>query len=336
MKIRQISINIFVLLVFLAIAGLVSEIGVRLVSSQINFYSIEIAKFAKKMLIQDHLNELTHVNKPNASGRFMGVDISFNSLGYRYNEISKKKSGEYRVLVLGSSQAMGWGVEQESTFSEILERKLDKYDEKYRKRKFRIINAATVNYSICDENRFLQRQEKLIDYDTIILQMNLQMLGDIKEIHSSKVFYYSYLSVFLFERYFFLHQYIFPSENETFLREIREQLKSESLPAQKCLQNISYFLKQRNKKFLIFLTPNFRKLTLSEPAEEIQDNLLDYFRKNKIAAVNMVTDFNEKFSGKEDMIIVNKDDSHPNMLAHQLIADILFNRLAENNLISWY
>jgi lysophospholipase L1-like esterase len=51
--------------------------------------------------------------------------IRSNSLGFRGPEISPEKAPEtFRILVFGDSSAFGWGVDQESMFSELLQRKL--------------------------------------------------------------------------------------------------------------------------------------------------------------------------------------------------------------------
>ena len=71
--------------------------------------------------------------------------VATNSLGFRgVKEIEKQKpEGTYRILVIGDSMTFGWGVEDNETFSSILERNLNAaVAEIGAKNKFEVINAG--------------------------------------------------------------------------------------------------------------------------------------------------------------------------------------------------
>ena len=62
------------------------------------------------------------VLRPNLDAEWNGTKFRTNSLGYRSPEISMKKpAGTFRVVVLGSSNTMGHGVEDEESYARLLE-----------------------------------------------------------------------------------------------------------------------------------------------------------------------------------------------------------------------
>lgn len=71
--------------------------------------------------------------------------VATNSLGLRgAKEIDKQKQeGVYRILVVGDSMTFGWGVEDNETFSAVLERNLNAAAEEIgTNKKFEVINAG--------------------------------------------------------------------------------------------------------------------------------------------------------------------------------------------------
>ena len=64
--------------------------------------------------------------KPNLDIRWNGTSFKTNSLGYRTPEVSPKKpAGTYRIVVFGSSNTMGYGVNTDDVYTRHLERFLN-------------------------------------------------------------------------------------------------------------------------------------------------------------------------------------------------------------------
>jgi lysophospholipase L1-like esterase len=82
--------------------------------------------------------------KDNLDMDFFGGWVNTDDYGMRLNsDGGERKPGDYRVLVLGASPSFGWGVQNDETYSAILERELDK--------RFipdiRVVNGCGVGYS---------------------------------------------------------------------------------------------------------------------------------------------------------------------------------------------
>ena len=88
-----------------------------------------------------------------------------NSLGFRDDrEVPAEKDGEFRILSLGDSMAVGLGVSGEQTYASQLERLLG-----HRLSKVRVINAAVGSYSTWQEVDLLKEKGVQVRPDIVIL-----------------------------------------------------------------------------------------------------------------------------------------------------------------------
>jgi lysophospholipase L1-like esterase len=96
--------------------------------------------------------------------------LKVNRFGFRGEEISQKKPlGVTRIMVIGDSAAFGYGMNQEDTFSYLLEKQLN---EKHPDKKFEVINAAVPGYtSFSSKNFFLEKGIKF-EPDILIVSHN--------------------------------------------------------------------------------------------------------------------------------------------------------------------
>ena len=86
----------------------------------------------------------------------MGVNFKINSSGLRDYEIPVKKGiDEYRIMTLGGSNGVGWGVPVDSVFTELLETSLNGKQNKLR---YSVVNAGVGNYNTVMEH--LQLKQK--------------------------------------------------------------------------------------------------------------------------------------------------------------------------------
>src|SRR3990167_2605849 len=117
-----------------------------------------------------------HKLMPNCNGVIKTLDytvnLATNSLGFRDEEINKKKK-DYRVLILGDSFAEGWGVEVDDRFDNVAQEVLTA-----RNKKTEIINAGVRSYSPILALTLLK--DKLIDFDPdmVILIFDMSDLHD--------------------------------------------------------------------------------------------------------------------------------------------------------------
>lgn len=96
----------------------------------------------------------------------------FNSKGVRGPEYSYfKPDGEYRILILGDSFAMGFGVNFDDLFSEVLKRELNNSRKDYDK-SFQIINTGVGGWCTGTELLFFDEEGKKYNPDLTIVMFS--------------------------------------------------------------------------------------------------------------------------------------------------------------------
>ncbi len=100
--------------------------------------------------------------KKSYKGTAFGEDIHTNSAGFRGTQnYEQKSSHRYRIITLGDSRTYGFSVEDNQTFSAVLERSL-----REKGHDVEVINAGTHGYSALQCRARLQQ---LLSYDLISL-----------------------------------------------------------------------------------------------------------------------------------------------------------------------
>ena len=155
------------LLLFSAIAGaqfLVFEAGLRLAGGS------EAAPVFQQLFLQDPV--VGYRLKPGARARFrtadFDTDIIINSSGTRDREIGPKAPDEHRIVVLGDSLVLAVQVEQEETFTAVLEKRLNAHRAPGEAR-YRVINAGIQGYGPVEELAFFEHVASRFDADVVLV-----------------------------------------------------------------------------------------------------------------------------------------------------------------------
>ncbi|HLD73270.1 MAG TPA: GDSL-type esterase/lipase family protein [Candidatus Nanoarchaeia archaeon] len=115
---------------------------------------------------------LHHSYQPNCSvnskSAEWNIDVKINSDSFRDEEIQPKQNYDYRILMLGDSFTVGWGIEQGQTFSDLLEIKFNQ-----KQLKVDVINGGATSYSPILGYLFLKDKSVQYDSDLIILNFDL-------------------------------------------------------------------------------------------------------------------------------------------------------------------
>ena len=101
------------------------------------------------------------------SGRYFDTKVSVNSLGARDDESSLLKP---EIIVLGDSEAMGWGVEKEETFDDIIEKKTGR----------NVLNLGISSYGTVRELKILERAD-ISNLKVLIIQFSNNDLKENKQ-----------------------------------------------------------------------------------------------------------------------------------------------------------
>jgi GDSL-like Lipase/Acylhydrolase family len=174
---KNFLLSMLALVVSLCFIAVFLEVGVRIAFHEKKEYSIEMWRYAKELKSVAKDPRVGHEHVPRKSGRFMGVEVSINSHKLREREIGFEKApGVKRILMLGDSVTLGWGVPFEKTTSKQLEALLNTSN---RPQKYEVINTGVGNYNTQMEVQYFFNEGMKYSPDMVILNY---FINDAEEI----------------------------------------------------------------------------------------------------------------------------------------------------------
>ena len=115
--------------------------------------------------------------KPGSHYEWQGIPVEINSHGLRNPETTYEKSPDtIRILNLGDSVAMGWGVREESTYGRQLEALLN--EQSTNDLRYEVINAGVPGWNL--ENAVAYLQAEGLKYEPDLILLDLTIANDIK------------------------------------------------------------------------------------------------------------------------------------------------------------
>jgi len=289
------------------------------------------------------------------------VTITTNSLGLRSHEIEEVKTKK-RVLVLGDSVVWGFGVEDNETFSSILNDELEGFE---------FINAALSDYSTKQELDYLRRDGIELKPDVVMLGFfigndfvdNLVRSGnasikveaswfknlkrEVRRNIKTYDFVMSRLRGIYSLRMFLVKTGLANNEDfyqyRIYMRDYDNDINQAVNITLGYIDEMNALSKEKNITFIILLIPPKYQIYDSEwqaaldynrfkgdEVERLKPTIIleDFCRKNNIAFIDLLADLR---SVKEDMYLA-KDTSHFNAFGHRIVADILKDKFKNQSL----
>jgi hypothetical protein len=325
-------------LVFIFIATIVTlalgEIVIRVIASQHLIYNIEMVKYAKELKMRDPQGEVSHVHRPSSSAHLMGVEISLNSLGDRGPELQNPKIPDCkRVLVMGSSITMGWGVPFEKTFTATTESLLNSNKPFGPKISFEFVNAGIGNYNNYFQYKLFQRQYPVVKPDMVVLHYFISDVQPRGMGRDSFILRDSYLAAFFFDRWSQI-KLKFSGQYKDLFTFYQDLYADDSQPWKQTQQQISEMRDLTAKDgvpFLVMIIPDIHDLSPGTPYKNLYAKMEAAFKAMNIPTVNGFDAFQKDFGDDVSKLWIQSDDPHPNANGHALMAKILYNYLAEND-----
>jgi len=115
--------------------------------------------------------------KPSSHYEWQSITVSINSHGLRGSETPyEKPPATYRILNLGDSVAMGWGVHVEDTYGQQLEALLN--EEETGDLRYEVINAGVPGWNL--ENALAYLQAEGLKYEPDLILLDITTANDIK------------------------------------------------------------------------------------------------------------------------------------------------------------
>ena len=315
----KILVSIFLSVLF---AILICETVLRVKHKFIINYDIEMWKYAKKLKVRSENPKINHVHKNNSAAVLQKVLISTNSYGQRDKEFTREDLNNYErsFIVLGSSVALGWGVEQDKTFTSILNE-----ISKKKGKNWIFVNGGVGNYNTERYvNNFFENWSELPFTDIVVhffvndteMSFNARPNFFFEHTHIGVVIWKlinSYKSSFKKEK---LEDYYY----ERYLDDFQgfKIAKAE-------LVRLKNFCIEKNVKCHLFVMPDIHKLNPYELGF-INEKISIISKELKYNYLDLLPVFENQ---PQETIWNDYGDPHPSAFAHKLMADKIFNFLTK-------
>ena len=305
---------VFYQTLILVISIIMIEGIIRVVNSDMKNYDIEMWRYANELKTQDPILGHNHVS--DKSSILQGVEIKLNSEGMRSDEF---EINDKKILFLGSSISLGWGVEQKDSYPGIIQTKLLSDSINYK-----VLNGSIGNYNTFRYvNNFLSNQTdiepKVIvinyfinDAETLPINSSNWLIKNSQLFATLTITYKKLFSKSGFD----LKQYyndLYKSDNQSFL-EMKESLKK-----------LSEYSKQRKIPVLLTVIPDIHFLE-DYPFETIHKKLKSITEELGFEYHDLLPSL-KGISFNELQII--QGDSHPNEKGHSKMAESLYPKIKE-------
>lgn len=314
----------FLIFAFVAVLCLVTgELLVRIISTKKLFYNIEMVKYAKELKIPDPEGIASHMHRPNASAVLMGTEIKLNSLGNRGPDLGVKSKDTKRILVLGSSVTMGWGLPEEKMFTYITQRELNEQLASSG-RKVEIANAGIGNYNTRFQIALFNRQYPILKPDIVVLHYFISDAETRGKGNNSLLLKYSYLADLFYDQ---ISNLSFKAGSVGDLATYYRDLYADNSPNWRAtldiIKNLNDTLSRDKVPLLIMIVPDFHNLNKNSSYKSIYEKIYSDFSKLHIPVINMFENFSDTYSEHESDLWIQADDPHPNDKGHELMAKLL-------------
>lgn len=171
-RLRQAASAALPVLSALMILAVLAESGTRFLNRSGEIYDIEMYRYSR-LLKEDAPSEakaMHHWHRKNAEALLQGVSIRTNELRMRDRPRTEKPApGTRRVLVLGDSITLGWGVPQDRTYSAVLETRLADLGAAH----YEVLNAGVGNYTLSRMIGYYDFALRRLEPETVVLAFYL-------------------------------------------------------------------------------------------------------------------------------------------------------------------
>lgn len=281
-------------------------------------YDIEMWKYARE-LKQLSLNpNLGHEHKPFSEATLQSVKFRINSMGMRGEEAPVKLFGVKRILFLGSSITLGWGVEEKDIVSEKLRQKILNTGQPVQ-----VLNAGIGNYNAVRYIELFLTKLKTLEPTDIVIHGFVRDAEPIETKSGSFLLKHSQLAVTLWNAY---QRFVQKQGEDALVEHYRKcyDPKSESFQAMRLkYQKLAAYAKEHKINVTFVMTPDIHNLK-DYKLGFVHDAMKQIAKENNFKYLDLLP----VFSGLEaKQIWAMPGDPHPNAYGHQLMAEAIYKAL---------
>lgn len=305
---------------------MIGEVFIRVAYRPISDYNLEMWRYATDLKHPSNNNNLPFDHFPGHSGFYYGVEIKTNSQGFRDHEYATSKPpGVTRIMMLGDSQTLGWGVSLEETASKRLERMLNEHG-----KHFEVINMGVGNYNSVMEFELFKAKGLAMDPDMVVLNYfvnDTEPTPCVSHNHLHALTDHSFLIAFFIDRYIRIR----PWFGETFgwkpyYASLYGKGNSDGInQARKAIIDLGSLCREKGIRLVIINIPDLHK-TSPYSFHDATAFIREIAEEEKVPFVDLLPKF---ASEQPEQFWVSAEDTHANGAAQSIIAEAIYGVIME-------
>ena len=299
--------------------GIASELVLRVVFARSTDFPMEMWKYATqlKQPVADPRLSFAHV--PDRSALLMGVELSINAHGLRDREYSlAKPSDVYRIVMLGDSTTLGWGVPLEQTIPKILEAELNALPLPGYGR-VEVLNAGVGNYGTVQEVTHYLTHDRAFEPDLVILQYFINDVEPVPQERRPPMLGRSYLLAYVVSRFDAMLRLTGVRPNwKQYYAGLYEDGRPGLEAAEQALATLAARTRADGTKLLVTILPELREINHDYPFVAQHQKIVAALAANQVPVIELIEGL--RGQGPESTLWVTESDTHPNGKANALVA----------------
>lgn len=314
---QLIALNVALLAGTVLVCCIFGELALRIAFHRSLDFSMEMWKYATTLKHPVDDPNLSFAHLPDRSAFLMGVTISTNSHGLRDREYSlDKPAGVYRVVQLGDSTTLGWGVPQDRTIPKVLEAELNRAGGG---RRFEVLNAGVGNYDTVQEYAHYLTYDRAFHPDLVIIQYFINDPEPVPRERNPALLGKSYLLAFTLSRYDSALRLLGTRPNwQEYYSGLFEDGKPGFIASKKALHDLASATKADGARLLVTILPELHKIDGGYPFEREHQKIKDSVAADGVPVIDLTDGL--RGHGPEETLWVTPADDHPNEKASRLVA----------------
>lgn len=283
-------------------------------------YDIEMWKYSRDLKVISPDSKMAFTHRHSASATLESVEIRTNEWGLRGGHLDGGSSNERRILFLGSSITLGWGVPEEQTVTAQLQKMLSANGETVS-----VLNGGVGNYNT---ERYVERfftELTGLNPSDIVVQYFLRDAEELEPATGNILMRNSELAATLW----IAASRLFGNLGSRSLTEHYRMIYREESPGfvqmRESLKRLAEYAKSHGIGIYLAMTPDVHNLRHYdfEFVHRLMRSVADEFG---YAYIDLLPAFGAL---SPEQVWAMPGDPHPNALGHRLMAEALFPRLAK-------
>jgi lysophospholipase L1-like esterase len=314
-NVKNIVFSLILLVLSTLLALGLGEVVLRVKNSSMKNYDIEMWRYAKQLKVRSDIPLLGHEHVPSSKATLQSVEIRTNELGLRGAPLTPPKPGVRRILFLGSSVTLGWGVPENETVTARLEKMFAADGQQVE-----VLNAGIGNYNAPRYvERFLTRLRSVQPTDIVVHYFlrdaeTLDAGGGNMLLRNSQLAVTTWVAV---------SRYLGKSGEKSLVDHYKAVYEPEAAgfkDMQAALKRLAEYAKRNNIRLYLAMTPDVHDLVdyrfdfVHQKVQALAQEL-GYIYVDQLPAMRNLTP-KEMWS--------MPGDPHPNGLGHQRMAEAIY------------